>query len=950
MANAPLGIVLRQLRGLMQTHPAETVTDGQLLERFTAGREEGAFAALLRRHGPMVLGVARRVLGQVQDAEDVLQATFLLLARKAASIRQGESVSGWLHAVAFRLALKARGQKHMRQERENRAAGRRQPGPGFDVAWRELLAVLDEELDRLPAKYRAPLVLCYLEGKTQEEAQRHLGCPLGTVRSRLAQARKLLRDRLTRRGLTLSAGALATVLAATSSEAALPARLFQATFRAGLQIAVTETAVGGVSIQTAALVKGGLQTMTKTKGKIGIALVLLLGLVATGAVVLAHSAGPAPKTPVTLTATQVRPPDAGAKTRAEAKKPASWQKTKQMTLTGRVLTPKGKPAAQAQVAIVAVSRADGEQVLGVTGVDRRGRFRLPVRRTTSRAYYSAVVIAAAKGYGLAWQELDPDPKQLDWVLRLRPEQVVRGRLVDLQGNPAAGVKLHLAYVGDPKARENIQAVLWKPHKGLPAWPGPLTTDAQGHFVVHGLGPNLLFGLWVRDDRFARQDLHRIATGDGKQAREVTLLLEPPRFVEGRVTFGDTGKPVPNAPVTVRCFTRRPNKSTWDHGEVACQTDAQGRFRVNSYPGTHILVSAGIPADAPYLGVSKDLAWPKGMVKQQVHLALARGVLVRGQVTQAPSGKPAAGVRVTFFPQFTENKYYRGDVGGGGGESGADGRFQFVIQPGPGTLLFRSPDRNYIQQLVYRDIASGKITSASTGRRLEQTWNIDAMQRVNLKPGVKAPEVKVVLRRGHTVHGRLVGPDGKPVAKVRMLCHVPNASVLAELTAVEFSEGRFTLTGCDPDKTYPALFLDAKHQWGAVALIAGKQAEGKPLIIRLTPCGSAVVRFLNGQGQPVKNYPPNPTGFFQVRIPPPFPTDPKSRDKKLPSAARVSLASFDPWHYTYPYRRLRTDAEGRITLPALVPGVTYLMEGGLATRFTEIKAASGKVVKLDIKLR
>jgi hypothetical protein len=184
----------------------------------------------------------------------------------------------------------------------------------------------------------------------------------------------------------------------------------------------------------------------------------------------------------------------------------------------------------------------------------------------------------------------------------------------------------------------------------------------------------------------------------------------------------------------------------------------------------------------------------------------------------------------------------------------------------------------------------------------------------------------------------------------MLCHVPSASVLTELTPVEFSEGRFALTGCDPEVTYPALFLDAEHQWGAVALIPGKQVEGKPLTVRLSPCGSAVVRFVNGQGQPLEHYPPNPTGFFQIRIPPPFATDAPARDKQLSPAARVSLASFDLWHHRDPYRRLRTDAQGRITLPALIPGVTYLMERGLATQFTELRAVSGKVVKLDVTLR
>jgi RNA polymerase sigma factor (sigma-70 family) len=952
MANAPLGTVLRHLRGLTQTHATEAVTDGQLLERFTANREEAAFAALLRRHGPMVLGVARRVLGQAQDAEDVLQATFLLLARKAGSIRRGEAVSGWLHAVAFRLAVRARGQQQMRQKREHRAAARRPPGPDLDVAWRELLAVLDEELGRLPSKYRTPLVLCYLEGKTQEEAQRQLGCPLGTVRSWLARARQLLRDRLTRRGLTLSSGTLAALLAANPARAALPGPLFQATLRAGLQFAAGGTGTGGVSAQAAALVKGGLKTMAGTKLKFGTMLLLLAGLVMTGAVVLAHSAGPGRETRPAPTAAQTRDgrqapqQEGGGKSRSEPEKPAPRQEARQMTLTGRVLTPDGKPAAQARVALVAVSRANGEEVLGTARANSEGRFRLAVRRTTSGAFYSAVLVAAAKGYGLAWQNLHPDTKQLSWDLRLWPEQVVRGRLVDLQGNPAAGVKLHFFGVGDPKAKENIQVFLWNAPKDLALWPGPLTTDAQGRFVLHSLGRNLLFGLRVRDDHFAWQDWHRLATGDGKKAKEATLLLEPPRFVEGRVTCADTGKPVPGAAVMIRCFTRRPNESSWDLGAATCRADTQGRFRTNSFPGTHILVSADGPAGTPYLGVSRDLAWPKETVKQQVNLALVRGVLVRGQVTETPSGKPVARVRVTFFPQLTGNKFYRGDVSGGGGESGPDGRFQMIIQPGPGTLIFRSSERKHIQHLVYRDFSSGKFSAAPTRKRFEQAWNIDALHALNLKPGAKSAEVKVVLRRGQTVHGRLLGPDGKPVARVRMLCPVPSASVLTEFTPVEFPDGRFTLTGCDPDKTYPALFLDAKHQWGAVALIPGKQAKGKPLIVRLAPCGSVVVRLLDRQGRPLKNYRPNPYGF-QILVPHAFATDPKARGEK-PPAAWLFQVSFDRRHYPNP-NGLKTDAEGRITFPALIPGVTYqFSERG---EVLEFKAASGKPLNLaDLKLR
>src|SRR5262249_41584269 len=184
--------------------PAGNSTDRELLERFAATGEEVAFAALVQRHGPAVLGVCRRVLGNEADAEDVFQATFLILARKAGVVPWQESVRHWLRDVARRLALQARCPPQRR-----RTAGEvpEQCDPHGDplaeVARRELRLVLDEELGQLPEKYRAPVVLCYLEGKTNEQAAGELGWPAGSMSRRLARARALLRDRLSRRGLAL---------------------------------------------------------------------------------------------------------------------------------------------------------------------------------------------------------------------------------------------------------------------------------------------------------------------------------------------------------------------------------------------------------------------------------------------------------------------------------------------------------------------------------------------------------------------------------------------------------------------------------------------------------------------------------------------------------------------------------------------------------------------------
>jgi RNA polymerase sigma factor (sigma-70 family) len=296
MADAPLGVVLRQVRRMAAGEGLADATDAQLLERFRARREEAAFAALLHRHGPMVLGVARRLLRQEQDAEDVFQATFLLLARKAGSIRKREAVGSWLHGVAHRLAAEARGQGARRQARE-RAGAMRQNQTSPAGAWQELEEVLDQALARLPEKYREAVVFCCLEGKTQEEAARHLGCPLGTVRSRLARGRELLRKQLAAGGVPLSAAALATFLAAGAAPAAVPAAVLRGAARAALQEAAGKAVTAAVPPGALALLEGGRRAVGMTRAK-AFALLVALSALAAGAGACAWQAlsakGPAP--------------------------------------------------------------------------------------------------------------------------------------------------------------------------------------------------------------------------------------------------------------------------------------------------------------------------------------------------------------------------------------------------------------------------------------------------------------------------------------------------------------------------------------------------------------------------------------------------------------------------------------------------------------------------------
>jgi RNA polymerase sigma factor (sigma-70 family) len=282
MPHTPLAVIVHHIRDLAGGPLPGAGEDARLLARFVRTGEEAAFTILVQRHGPMVLDVCRRVLRHTQDAEDAFQATFLLLARKAGSIRKGESVGCWLHGVACRTAAKARARAARRRECEREAAEMQTAGPRCEKAWQQLLAVLDEEIQRLPRKHRTPVVLCYLEGKTQEEAARQLGWPLGTVRGRLARAREQLRGRLARRGLALTAGPLAAVLAANAAPAALPARLLGPTVKAALRFAAGSPAAGAVSTPAAALAESGCKALAGAKLKLVAVLLLAAGTLAAG--------------------------------------------------------------------------------------------------------------------------------------------------------------------------------------------------------------------------------------------------------------------------------------------------------------------------------------------------------------------------------------------------------------------------------------------------------------------------------------------------------------------------------------------------------------------------------------------------------------------------------------------------------------------------------------------
>jgi RNA polymerase sigma factor (sigma-70 family) len=284
MASRRLAAVLPHLRRLASAG-ADDAGDSQLLERFLRRRDPDAFAALVRRHGPMVLGVCRRLLPEPHDAEDAFQATFLVLLRRASDVGRPERLGSWLYGVAYRVALKARGREARRRRGERPLEDAPVEGGVADLIWRELRPVIDEELNRLPEKYRAPVVLCYLEGISKRAAARQLGWPEGTLSTRLHRAREILRRRLTRRGLALSAGVVAAALSRGATAAAVPAPLAAA--------AVAPPAPAAV----AALAEGALRAMWWNKVKLltAVCAALLLAAGLGRAVLTVPAAPPAPE-------------------------------------------------------------------------------------------------------------------------------------------------------------------------------------------------------------------------------------------------------------------------------------------------------------------------------------------------------------------------------------------------------------------------------------------------------------------------------------------------------------------------------------------------------------------------------------------------------------------------------------------------------------------------------
>ncbi len=966
MAHLATGSVARQLESLFDGSSVAGMTDRELLDRYTARRaaiREPAFSALVARHGPMVLGVCRQVLGDRHHAEDAFQAVFLVLASKARSIRNADLLGSWLYGVALRTAHREKARLvRVRRNEEGDAAD----GPGAialgdltaspaDVAAmaREHAEILHDEVARLPKPFRSAIVLCYFEGIALDEAARRLRWPAGTLRSRLARARDRLRRRLTRRGVFLPSAALAVALSPRAARALVSPHLCATTARAALNFAAGEAAGGAVSNLAAALAREVLRSMLHHNLIVVALTVLLLGAVAgaagflTRAPAMKDAAKSPPRTQLPQGASHREPGTAGAA-------------PGRMLVTGRVLDPVGKPIANATVMVHAGNRLPG-QILGSQGIfpvpighagaDGTGRFCIDALRTSAAAHHRVGAVAIAPGYGAGWTALDPDAEHPAADITLIPEQVIHGRLFDLRGQPARDVTVTVRALQrldsrKPNVRDRVEGPVFTldQAKDLPAWPRPAITDADGRFTLRGAGRGIRVALGVDDMRFAPRTIP-IDTDGATDSKPLTIALEPAKIITGLVTYGDTHKPVPHARLTVAARSERQGGSR----VTDFQADAEGHYRANPEPRDRFYVSAYPPDGQPYLSATQSFAWPKGAIEHSVDLALPRGILIRGHVTEEGSGKPVAGAAVQYSVHSRPGTDR--DNSSIPAATSADGSFALAVPPKPGHLAIRAPSDDYVSQ----EIGNRLLFEGQPGGRRLYSHAFIACDPI---PGNAGLELHVVVRRGTVIQGRVIGPDGQPVHDAWLFSRVIlrwSISPLRSWTARECGHargGRFALHGIDLDSAYPVYFLEPSRMLGATAQISGKSAGGPPVVVGLQPCGAAKARLVNADGKPIAM--PLPPEFVTMIVTPGQLSKVVQSDSGQLLADEAWLSEVDPVNHA---NALVSDAEGRIEIPVLIPGATYRIidrttvrdPGGPQLR-KEFQVRSGEMLDLgDIRI-
>jgi RNA polymerase sigma factor (sigma-70 family) len=836
MANKPLSDCFQHICRLAVVQTARELGDHELLKRFVADKDEAAFAVLVERHGPRVLGVCRRMLGSAHDAEDACQAAFLVLAQKAASIRKTTSLASWLHGVAARVAGRVRRQHLRRARRERASQGADVTDPAALVSWREVQTILDEELEHLPERLRAPLILCYLDGRPRDDAARQLGLSVACLHGRLERGRKALCEALTRRGVTLSATLLAAAVGEGVSRAALPPTTVLHTARAAVLFGSGGAlAVGLVSTKILSLAQEVTRNMLMTHLKLGVAAMLCAGLLvaalagslaAGGADEQAKKAPPSDRPQPAADKSPKSPPPAQPQS---PKRPVEEER-----VSGRVLDPEGKPVAGAKVHLLQWGPPWGPPLDKSPKVwaetDKDGRFSF-----TAPRYYGELFVTAV-GFAPGWDKGglhsvvrvgEPEqPAGYNGLVRLARDDVpVNGRLLDLQGQPVAGATVRVFTLYTPpdgsldkwiaavKNRrlgdrvEQQQYLSAYSIDGMTHFFPPITTDKDGRFQIKGIGRERVAAFTVEGPTIETRVVHVVTRpglgvdelrdaedglffGDGsvKELRlrafyppTFTHTADPCRVVTGVVRDKATGKPIAGAVVRGDQPVRYPvvyNQTT---------TDKEGRYRLTGLPltarfGASASVVALAPDGEPYPAVIKGLPGDKGTEVATLDLDLVRGVWLEGQVKNKATGRGVP-AQLRYFA-FTEWKF--------------DNRM--ILPVGDGGRSFRDPFKQLTtdKEGKFRILAPadrGLLAASATGEESN-----------HYRTGVGADKIK--------------GEEAKEKGGVLFVPTLPQGGTAADAFD--------TLVEVNPEKGATSVRCDVELDPGRTVTVQVRGPDGKPL--------------------------------------------------------------------------------------------------------------------------
>jgi RNA polymerase sigma factor (sigma-70 family) len=885
MAQSALKTAVHRWKIQLAGDERRDLTDRQLLERFVNQHDEDAFADLVKRHQRLVHSALTKVLSDPADVEDAFQATFLVLVRKARSVKWQADLGTWLYAVAHRVALRTRSERRQQTLRSDPAAdGRAATAGPPDLSWREACRVLHEELDKLPEKYRLPLLLCYLEGNALEEAAGRLRLKATTVKGRLQRGRELLRRRVERRGITLSAGLLAAL--AHSATAAFQPRLVEAAVSA---------ACGTTPVRVAVLARGVVASMILSRAKLFIGSLLAAGLI--GALLTTE---PAPPVAASPPAASAKPADPAAKEAPNAA-PAK-EATERVDLKGHVLGPDGKPFRGAKVTLYRHEAWPDRQaaVSIVTGED--GGFRIATDRETLK--FGLTLVASADGCGPDWEVVYNQPDVPDFTLRLAEDEPVSGQVIDLEGRPVAGARLRLLVLSAPKEKDLEEHFhLWDIGKAkspavllaaaLPEGIRAVTADAEGRFRLAGIGRERLATAVIEGPGIASIDVLIMTTAGplpkvqhptpvyGAKFKHVAAPTKP---VVGVVRDKDTKRPL--AGVTIRS-SKLANIGNWHSEYVSATTDAEGRYRLVGLPLGKGNVLEVIPAKGePYLGLSIPLDDPPEADPLTLDIGLKRGLWVEGKLTAKAVGGPLPQWNVLYF-SLLDNPHLK-EVGATLSApvvyTGKDGSFRLVALPGPGLVAVQ--DGGLFLTADQQDgFGSEPFFEAAQYAIPLRHYSLT---RINPAADAKALKHDIALEPGDTIRGKVLGPDGKPLAGAWGFGVVGRGYWSGPLKSEEFS-----VTTFNRERPRPVLFVHPEKNLAAALIVPrDKKAE---VSVKLEPAGALVGRLVDSKGKP------RPGVILNVSF--------------LPELRDFQVTHHHPADVT-------TDAQGRFRIPCVMPGYQY----------------------------